>query len=315
MARTITVVPYDPCWPQRFQREADRLAAIFGAQVVAIHHIGSTAIPHIHAKPIIDLLVAVQDVNRIDAFDAEMTRRGYLPRGTFGIPGRRFFIKGSEKARTHHIHVFGHGHPAIARHLNFRDYLIAHPQQAQAYSRLKQRLARQFPHDIEGYMAGKDAFIQSINRQARAWRAGPMRKVYAYITQDDQLLVFRHTHYPEAGIQVPGGTLEPGEDPRQAILREAHEETGLENLDIRAYLGACQFDLATVGGSGFQMQHFFHLTLDGPTPARWRHFEQHPSDGSPAPIEFTFFWVRFPDQVPVLSGGQGALVGYLNLTR
>ena len=166
MVREIKVVPHDPNWSKLFKAEADELAAIFGQEVIAIHHIGSTAIPGISAKPIIDMLVEVQDIEKIDEFNEEMIQLGYQPKGEFGIPGRRFFIKGDDANRTHHIHTFQTGHPRIERYLNFRDYMMAHPEEAQAYSRLKEELTRRFPEDIEGYMAGKDEFIKEIERKA-----------------------------------------------------------------------------------------------------------------------------------------------------
>lgn len=169
MTRRIEVVAHHPQWSEQFEQEVDELAVVFGDEIVAAHHIGSTAIPGILAKPIIDILLEVRHIDRIDAFNDEMRARGYLPKGAFGIPGRRFFIKGTEDSRSHHIHVFQAGDPEFERHLAFRDYLRAHPEEAQTYSRLKEELARRFPHDIEGYTAGKDEFIKEIERRAEAW--------------------------------------------------------------------------------------------------------------------------------------------------
>lgn len=168
--RRIQVVPYRRDWPARFQEEAKRLRGILGQEVVAIHHIGSTAIPSISAKPIVDILVEVQDITRIDGLNEAMIERGYRPQGAFGIPGRRFFIKGEDARRTHHVHVFQTGHPRVDEHVWFRDYMVAHPAEARAYGRLKKRLAAQFPEDIEGYVAGKDGFIEEINQKAREWK-------------------------------------------------------------------------------------------------------------------------------------------------
>ena len=176
MLRRIEVVPYDAHWRELFEAEVAQLRSILGREMVAAHHIGSTAIPGIVAKPIIDVLVEVRDIEEIDAFNHEMMAHGYIPRGEFGITGRRFFIKGTETERTHHIHVFEHREAGshrsgtVRRHLAFRDYLRAHPEEAQAYSRLKEELAQQFRHDIEGYMAGKDDFIKDIERRALAWK-------------------------------------------------------------------------------------------------------------------------------------------------
>jgi 8-oxo-dGTP diphosphatase len=135
-----------------------------------------------------------------------------------------------------------------------------------------------------------------------------VRKVVAYVTQGDRLLVFRHTRHPEAGIQVPAGTIEEREGPGQAVLREVWEETGLDGLEIRSVLGMRRISLLVGGRAEVHVRHFFHLVLRGEAPARWTHFEEHPSDGSPAPIEFEFYWVRFPGEVPELAGGQGELL-------
>lgn len=169
MVRIIEVVPYRCEWPQLFETEARALRALWGQEVVAIHHIGSTAIPGIQAKPIIDLVVEVKDLSAIDAYDEQMRAGGYLPLGEYGIPGRRFFIKGTTDHRSHHIHGYATGHPDIPRHLNFRDYLRAHPQEAAAYSDLKESLVARFPTDIEAYMEGKHDLIQTLQRNAEAW--------------------------------------------------------------------------------------------------------------------------------------------------
>ena len=170
MARKVEVVPYDPIWPALFRSEAGQLAAILGEEVAAIHHVGSTAIAGMSAKPIVDILVEVHHIAKIDGLSSEMRNLGYKPKGEFGIPGRRFFFKDRDSVRTHHVHVFQIENPEIVRHLNFRDYMMAHPEEARSYSRLKEELAKKFSDDIEGYMDGKDKFIQEIDQRARAWR-------------------------------------------------------------------------------------------------------------------------------------------------
>ncbi len=170
MVRKIFVVPYNPLWPDFFQEETEKFASILGEEAGSIHHIGITAIPDIHAKPIIDILIEVADIKKVDSFNRAMIRQGYQPKGEFGIPGRPFFIKGGYANRTCHIHIFEAKNPEICRHLRFRDYMIAHPKDAQAYSRLKQALAQKCPEDIKSYMAGKDAFIKEIDKKAKAWR-------------------------------------------------------------------------------------------------------------------------------------------------
>jgi GrpB-like predicted nucleotidyltransferase (UPF0157 family) len=167
--RRVEVVPHSPGWAAEFRAEADRLADRLGDEVVAVHHVGSTAIPGISAKPIIDLLLEAREVERLDGFHSEMAALGYEARGEFGIPGRRFFVKSAGPRRTHHIHAFATGDPELERHLAFRDYMISHPDEARAYGRLKESLAEEFPTDIEGYMVGKDAFIKETEKVALAW--------------------------------------------------------------------------------------------------------------------------------------------------
>jgi GrpB-like predicted nucleotidyltransferase (UPF0157 family) len=169
--KNIQIVAYDPTWQAAFEQEAARLAGIFGEDLVAIHHIGSTAVPGLHAKPVIDILPVVHDISRVDLLNQVMQVAGYAPWGEHGIAGRRLFTKGGEEHRTHNVHVFQVGSPDIARHLDFRDYLRTYPEVAKEYAQLKIPLARQFPNDVTAYNLGKDAFIKEIQRRAREWRA------------------------------------------------------------------------------------------------------------------------------------------------
>jgi GrpB-like predicted nucleotidyltransferase (UPF0157 family) len=143
-----------------------------GRQPLEIQHIGSTAIPGIYAKPVIDMLAVVVDIAAMDGRNAQMRSLGYEPKGEFGIPGRRYFYRNNPAGiRTHQIHAFAKGSPHIARHLAFRDFLRAHPKIALEYSELKRRLADAHPNDIEAYMDGKDAFIKETEAKALAWLA------------------------------------------------------------------------------------------------------------------------------------------------
>jgi GrpB-like predicted nucleotidyltransferase (UPF0157 family) len=161
------MVPHDPAWRHEFQHESERIAAALGSNVVAVHHIGSTAIPPIHAKPIIDLLLVVQDITALDEKLPIMEAMGYVALGEFGIPGRRYFRRDNAVGdRTHQVHAFQNGSPQIQRHLAFRDYMLAHPDVAQNYSDLKRELAAKYPNDSEAYMDGKDEFIREIDRRA-----------------------------------------------------------------------------------------------------------------------------------------------------
>lgn len=134
-------------------------------------------------------------------------------------------------------------------------------------------------------------------------------KVFAYITHQDRLLVFSHPHFPEAGIQVPAGTVEPGETLPEAVLREAYEETGLVELKIIGYLGSCVYDMSAWGGHSSQQRHFFHLRLDGESGDLWQHYET--SGGKRDAILFELFWVKFPNNVPQLIAGHDQMLSKL----
>jgi 8-oxo-dGTP pyrophosphatase MutT (NUDIX family) len=134
-------------------------------------------------------------------------------------------------------------------------------------------------------------------------------KVIAYVTRRGHLLVFRHPAYPEAGIQVPAGTVDPGESPQAAVLREAREETGLSALRITRFLGVREYDLSAFGRDEVHRRHFFHVEVLEEVRSGWRHWETSPSEGEP--VEFEFYWVRLPDLASELSGGQGELLSEL----
>jgi GrpB-like predicted nucleotidyltransferase (UPF0157 family) len=165
MVRKVEVVPFCEQWSMLFHKEAEKIKEIFGEHCLNIYHIGSTSIPGMHAKPVIDLLVEVKDIENVDEYNEQMAELGYEAVGENGIPKRRYFRKGGDE-RTHHVHVFQTGSEHIVRHLAFKEYMIAHPDEAQAYSELKQTLARQFPTDIEAYIKGKDPFIKEVEKKA-----------------------------------------------------------------------------------------------------------------------------------------------------
>ena len=177
LSRSVIVVAYDPTWKQDFQLEAGHIARALGTNVLAIHHIGSTAIPGIHAKPIIDILLLVEDINRLDAQNPAMEALGYEVMGEYGIRGRRYFRKeDASGTRTHHVHAFQVDSPEFERHLAFRDYMIAHLEVAQQYSLLKQKLALVHPEDMEAYIDGKDPFIKEHEARAIDWRPSQTNK-------------------------------------------------------------------------------------------------------------------------------------------
>ncbi|MBP1949688.1 GrpB family protein [Virgibacillus litoralis] len=166
--RKVEVTPHNDKWPLMFNEEAEKLRVIFGKEVLEIHHIGSTSIQGLEAKPVIDIMPVVKNISDIDSCNGSMESIGYEAKGEYGIAGRRYFQKGGDN-RTHHIHVFESGSPHIDRHLAFRDYLRAHQDVAKEYGTLKRKLMEQHPYDMESYINGKAAFVMETERSALAW--------------------------------------------------------------------------------------------------------------------------------------------------
>jgi 8-oxo-dGTP pyrophosphatase MutT (NUDIX family) len=137
----------------------------------------------------------------------------------------------------------------------------------------------------------------------------PKRKAYAYVTNRDRLLVFSHPNAPEAGIQVPAGTIGPGEQPPDAAMREAREESGLDALRMVRFLGDDVRDMRDVGKDEIHHRYFFHLACDGDPAERWRRHEPDggQAPGAPGPL-FELFWAHLPDGVPPLLADHGRLL-------
>lgn len=169
MGRKVVVEPHNPQWKVLFEIEAQALRGVFGEQVVAIYHFGSTAIPGILAKPIIDILMTVQEIESVKKRQPRLERMGYHAQGEYGIPGRRFFYKGTFDDRSYHLHIYQFDNPNILRHIAFRDYLCENPVPARQYAALKERLAHEFPEDMDSYIAGKNDFVKEHEVRALEW--------------------------------------------------------------------------------------------------------------------------------------------------
>ena len=157
--REIVVVPYDEKWPEMFQAEHFLIQELLGDVVKNVHHIGSTSVPGLSAKPVIDILLEVSDINELDTYGSAMSRAGYVARGENGIPGRRYFIKGGDQ-RSHQVHAFTVGNMQILRHLAFRDYLRENSDIAEKYAEVKHSAALLSRNDVHRYSALKANFIE-----------------------------------------------------------------------------------------------------------------------------------------------------------
>jgi GrpB-like predicted nucleotidyltransferase (UPF0157 family) len=163
----VEVVDYAPRWPRQYAEERDRIAAALGAAAVAIEHVGGTAVPGLPAKPVIDLMVGVTDIERAGPAVAGLINLGYeyVPEFESQLPERRYFRRGTPD--THHVHMVPVSSDYWAEHLLFRDWLRTHPQAAEEYGKLKRGLAGRFRLDRDAYRAGKVPFIEAVVAAAR----------------------------------------------------------------------------------------------------------------------------------------------------
>ena len=169
MPSRYTFTEYSPEWPHEFDREVARLRALLGEEIIRVYHIGSTSIPGLAAKPIIDLMPLVRNIERIDACAPVLEDAGYKAWGECGIPGRRYFTKDRGEYRTHNVHMFQVDDPQIERHLAFCAYLRSHRRIRAEYAVLKREVYARHPADIDAYNDGKDHWIKRIERVALEW--------------------------------------------------------------------------------------------------------------------------------------------------
>jgi GrpB-like predicted nucleotidyltransferase (UPF0157 family) len=153
---------HQTAWSTLFQQEEAALMGVLAGHEAELEHIGSTAIPALDAKPILDMLLGLLHLSDEISIRPLLESLDYLYRGEQGVPGRVLYVKGSETNRTHHLHITQLNSPFWHEHIYFRDALNAHPEIAQAYNTLKHELALQYADDRVAYTAGKNAFIQTI---------------------------------------------------------------------------------------------------------------------------------------------------------
>lgn len=161
----VALVPYDVAWPNKFEVERTRLLSLFPDVFVEIEHFGSTAIPGMLAKPIIDILCGVETLAGTDALSIRLCEVGYSTSAEFNasLSDRKWFMRWADGRRTHHLYVVVHGGAAWRERLSFRDRLRADSNAAARYERLKTHLASQHQDDREAYTAAKADFVRSFS--------------------------------------------------------------------------------------------------------------------------------------------------------
>ncbi|MEO8349877.1 MAG: GrpB family protein [Acidobacteriota bacterium] len=156
MAR-LEVVPYDRSWPARYEAEAERLRSALGSTLRVLEHVGSTSVPGLAAKPVVDVAASVEAFDDLDVGALEALGYRYVPKFEEELPNRRYFTRGD-----YHLHVYEQEHEEFMDYVRFRDYLRTHPEDAQAYGDLKLRLAAEHGDDRAGYQAAKAPFVARL---------------------------------------------------------------------------------------------------------------------------------------------------------
>jgi GrpB-like predicted nucleotidyltransferase (UPF0157 family) len=169
VSREVIVCAYDPEWPTSYRESAAAIRARLGASLLGLEHVGSTAVSGLAAKPIIDLLAEVAELEEVEAQFAELAHAGWEPAANRLDLRHLPLVRREDERRTHHLHCVARGSSHFRRMLAFRDYLRAHPAVAEEYGALKRTLAAAHPRDIDAYMRGKDGFVKRHEAEALRW--------------------------------------------------------------------------------------------------------------------------------------------------
>ena len=164
--RHIIVQPYDEMWNQDFISISNEIRDALGELALRIEHVGSTSVPGLSAKPVIDIDVVIRDHSVLDEVVSRLAKIGYQHEGNLGIAGREAFgYEGKEHLKEHHLYVCPEDSPELKRHTAFRDYLRSHPEAVREYSRIKEEAAALYPYDIDGYIRHKSPVIEKIYKE------------------------------------------------------------------------------------------------------------------------------------------------------
>jgi len=169
MPSRYTFTEHSTAWALEFQLESARLRSLLGDALCEVHHIGSTSVPGLAAKPIIDVLPLVRQITAVDDRTPGFEAAGYRARGEYGLPGRRYFTKDHDDLRTHNVHVYQVDDPGVERHLAFCAFLRSHEDVRREYEARKREVYARHPADIGAYNDGKDAWIKRVEPLAIAW--------------------------------------------------------------------------------------------------------------------------------------------------
>jgi GrpB-like predicted nucleotidyltransferase (UPF0157 family) len=164
--RTITIAQADPRWSEEFSKIKAMISGYIGDLIIKIEHVGSTSVPGLGAKPIIDIDVVIEDMTLLSAIIERLDHAGFDHEGNLGVEGREAFKRRFDDGlMDYHLYVCPKDGKGYREQIAFRDYLRSHPDASREYERIKQELARLYPHDINRYLNGKNNFIEEILRK------------------------------------------------------------------------------------------------------------------------------------------------------
>jgi GrpB-like predicted nucleotidyltransferase (UPF0157 family)/ADP-ribose pyrophosphatase YjhB (NUDIX family) len=232
--RTLRLVDDDGAWPARFAAEAERIRGVLGSLARAVEHVGSTAVPGLGGKPVLDVGVAVASVDDADACVAPLEALGYAHRGPYGDdPRRRYYVRDVEGRRVAQLHLYILPAAAWDEKLAFRDALRADPALAAAYAAEKRRVAEAVGWDKSAYSVAKGPFVEAVLARLRAAGQTPAAarevRYQAAVVDAGRLLLLRCQPAEGPAFWVlPGGGREPGETEAACVAREVREEAGLD---------------------------------------------------------------------------------------
>jgi GrpB-like predicted nucleotidyltransferase (UPF0157 family) len=165
--RKYSVVPYNSAWKDRFREIAEIVQAIFGDSAIAIEHVGSTSVPELSGKPVIDVLIIVENITVADTFKGKMEEAGFSALGEYLMPDSRFFMKEVDGERLCNLHIFPKDHSHVKEMLQLRDYFRNHPETVEEYSKLKIELFQKYPEDYGSYRKYKDEWMEKLKKNIK----------------------------------------------------------------------------------------------------------------------------------------------------
>lgn len=268
-----SVLPYDPTWAEKYGQEAETIKNLFGEQLLEIHHFGSTAIPGLSAKPIIDIMAVVPNIEIADQHTSELIKLGYEPRGSYVNAKHRIF----QKKRDTHLHFFEPGDSEIAQNLAFKKHLIEHPEEAAYYSAMKSDLTEQYAFNAAAYRDHKDLYIKLLKYNPQAepeisfktqmlelLKTNPncfeRSSTDAHFTASAWLLnragnkaLLMHHRKLDNWFQL-GGHADGDPNLLRTAIKEAQEESGLPNI-IAAQPGIFDIDIHKIPANSKDAAH------------------------------------------------------------